>query len=127
MQRPFVLLVTDDPDFERVAIDAILATRHGVRRAHSLDEAHLKLRESAPDLALAVVDTTRPQFGGEVLRALADANANFAVLAITDAESDAVVLDEFPGLALARLEKSAPFAELCRTIGKRCTEALALS
>lgn len=120
MQRPFVFLATDDPEFERVAIDAILESRHGVRRARDLDEACEKLRENGRDVALAVIDTTHRQFGVELLHAINGFKAGFSVLAITDEKESGKGLDDLDGLAISCLEKSIATASLRREITGRC-------
>lgn len=107
MQRHFIFLATPDPEFERLAIDAILATRHGVRRVRDLEAACDSLAEGANNLALAVVDVTRHGFGEKLLAVLNGLSADFPVLAIID---EGVDLPEeiaaWGGLVFATLAKA---------------------
>jgi len=121
MQRPFVFLATNDPEFECFAIDAIIDSHHGVRLARDPDEARTKLQECGSSLALAIIDTTQP-FGVDLLRALGGLKADFPVLAIAGANQPSVELN---GLAVFWLQKSISLASLRREICDRCVTGAA--
>lgn len=120
MQRPFIFLATPDPEFERLAIDAILATHRGVRRVHSLEAACDSLAGGTRNLALAVVDITHHGFGEELLAVLGGLKADFPVLAITDATSapGGIMWD---GFALATLDKADAANALENRLRDLCT------
>lgn len=121
MQRPFVFLATPDLDFERLAIDAILTTRHGVRRVHTLEAACDSLAEGAQHLALAVVDVTHHAFGEELLSVLNGLQVDFPVLVITDREADSAhALARWDGLVCATLTKAAAGAGLASRLQALC-------
>lgn len=121
MQRPFVFLATPDPDFERLAIDAILTTRHGVRRVRTLEAAGDSLAEGAQHLALAVVDVTHHAFGEELLSVLNGLQADFPVLVIIDDESESAhALARWDGLVCATLTKVKAGPDLASKLHALC-------
>jgi len=121
MQRPFVLLATDDAKFASMATDAILETRHGVRPAHDMNQAYLALSEGARNIGLAVIDVTGGQFGRQLLRALNGTHADFPILAITD-PVDTPDFDHLDGLAIMRCEKNATASSLRKEIHDMCID-----
>ena len=121
MQRPFVFLATPDPEFERLAIDAILTTRRGVRRARTLEAACDSLAEGAHHLALAVVDVTRHGFGEKLLAVLNGLRADFPVLAIVDEDVDLPEeIAAWGGLVFATLAKADAPANLVPHLRDLC-------
>ncbi|CAN5685250.1 hypothetical protein BH09VER1_BH09VER1_03480 [soil metagenome] len=81
MNHRIVLLATADHVFAEIATDAIIDTRHGVRRANDLPETERLLGENTWDLALAIVDLDLADTEG--FHALHDGPLAFPVLAVT--------------------------------------------
>lgn len=82
MNHRIVLLATADPVFAETATDAIIDTRHGVRRATNQPETDRLLLENTWDIALAIVDLDLA--GPASFHALHDGPLDFPVLAVTE-------------------------------------------
>lgn len=84
MQRPFVLLATNDPKLEDAAIKAVLETCHGLRVVHDLREATTALAEGSDDVALMIVDLDFDGQGTLLLSILGSSEPDFPVLAVAE-------------------------------------------
>jgi DNA-binding NtrC family response regulator len=69
MKSRVILLLSSDPFVERVAREAVPATRHGLRVIQSSQEAFRQLREGVSDVDLAVIDLDPGMHGNALLEA----------------------------------------------------------
>lgn len=82
MQRPIIFLATNDHDFEGSALNAILETCHGVRRAYNLRGAGEILAKGTDDIALAVIDLDLENKGLSLLHILGGCEPDFPIIVI---------------------------------------------
>lgn len=122
MQRPIILLITDDPQFESTATDAILESHRGARRVTCLPDAMRALAQPAQDIALAVVDLDIDRREG-ALRALLEGQiTNFPILAVAN-DPDLFFYDkDLQTLVADYLIKPVAFEELWQKITALCAE-----
>lgn len=83
MQRQFIFLATDDSVFENTALDAILETYHGMRRASDIQAACRILAMGTTDIALAIIDLDLPDSGTSLLHILGGCEPDFPILVVT--------------------------------------------
>ena len=72
MKPHVILLLSTDPFVERVAREAVLATRHGLRVKQSTAEAFRELAEGCADVDVAVIDLDPGMHGAALLEAAGD-------------------------------------------------------
>ena len=120
MQRPIILLATSDLAFEAVALDAILATSHGVRCVHSVREACHALLGGTTDLAMAVIDLDFDGGGELLLQALSGCEPDFPILVIAHDHTTLKTEHLIAEVATARLNKVVTTPELEAAIGGVC-------
>ena len=82
MQRPIIFLATDDQSFEETAIDVILDTCRGVRRAFGVRGARRILAEDTSDIGLAIVDLDLEDRNFSLLRLLGGSEPAFPILVV---------------------------------------------
>lgn len=85
MKAPVILLFTNDPFVGRVVEDAVLETRHGLRRICTSHDAFQTLQEGIDDADLAIVDLDPGMHGTALLEAMAD---RLPVIVITSLEEN---------------------------------------
>lgn len=120
MQRPIILLATSDSAFEAAALDAILATAHGVRSVHSAREACDALIGGTTDLALAVIDLELDGGGEFLLQALSGCEPDFPIMVIAHDRTTLKTENLIAEVATTRLNKVVTTPELEAAIGGVC-------
>lgn len=85
MKPAIILLLTTDAESERVARDAVTATRHGLRPVHSAPEAFRLLDGNCDDVDLAIIDLDPGMHGTALLEATGD---RFPVIVLTSLEEN---------------------------------------
>lgn len=89
MQKPVIFLATGDPDFEAVAVTAILKTAHAVRLTRTVESAAARLREGVVDIALAIIDLHLPGDGRGLLQIMGGCEPDFPIVAIVGSPGEA--------------------------------------
>lgn len=85
MKPHIILLLTTDPEVERMAREAVLAMRHGLRVRHTTPEAFHELGEGCLDVDVVVLDLDPGVDGAALLAAVGD---RFPVVVLTSLEKN---------------------------------------
>ncbi len=120
MQRPIVFLATADPTFENLAIEAVIHSGHGVRRAASLADAVRILAERPDDVALAIIDLAlvrRDQALADILHGVA---LDFPVLAIQEDGPSRLTVPPLAERAWTILKKPIAITDLTNVVEILC-------
>jgi len=84
MQRNIIFVATNDPAFEKVALDAIMGTRHGMRKTGDSHDVWRQLTlEDTEAIDLAVIDVDFDDCGMFLLHVLCNCEPGFPILAVT--------------------------------------------
>lgn len=121
LKRPFVFVATSDADFDRAALDAILESGHGMRRARDLRSASQRLtscRDSG--IAVAIIDLDLEGDGCSLLRILSGCEPDFPIVVVGGSEKSCRCAELIRSTALAALTKPADPRELRWTIDDLC-------
>jgi len=123
MSRPIVFIATKDRDFECAVLDAVMETRHGLRRACDIRDVWRVLTEETHHIALAIIDRDFHQHGLTLLHTLNGTDPDFPILAV--ARSNEAVVEAKRGckLAIDYLVKPVTVSELRRKINELCSPA----
>ena len=121
MQREIIFVATNDPAFEKVATDAILETRHGVRATGNPRDVWGLLTREDETIAAAVIDVDFESCGLFLLHVFGHSQLRFPVLAVT-ANPDAFL----PGKVASPhfihyLKKPATAGELRKKLREVCS------
>ena len=88
MQRNIIFVATNDPAFEKAAMDAILGSRHGMRKTgNSRDVWRLLTLDDTTAVALAIIDVEFDDCGVFLLHVLCNSEPGFPILAVTSNRS----------------------------------------
>ena len=85
MKPHVILLLSTDPFVERIAREAVPATRHGLRVIQSSQEAFQQLREGISDVDLAIIDLDPGMHGSALLEA---ASERLPIIVLTSLEEN---------------------------------------
>ena len=85
MKPAIVLLLTTDPVAERLARQAVTATRHGLRVIHAAPEAFHALDGECEDVDAVVIDLDPGVHGAALLEAIGD---RLPVIVLTSLEAE---------------------------------------
>lgn len=85
MNPHIILLLSTDPFVERVAREAVPATRHGLRVMQSSQEAFRQLHEGIPEVDLAIIDLDPGMHGSALLEAAGD---RLPIIVVTSLEEN---------------------------------------
>jgi hypothetical protein len=84
MQRNIIFVATNDPVFEKAAMDVILGSRHGMRKTgDSKDVWRLLTLDDTTAVALAIIDVEFDDCGVFLLHVLCNSEPGFPILAVT--------------------------------------------
>jgi DNA-binding NtrC family response regulator len=83
MQREIIFVATNDAAFEKVATDAIMEMRHGMRRTGNPRDVWSLLTREDEVIAAAVIDVDFESCGLFLLHVIGHAEPAFPVLAVT--------------------------------------------
>jgi DNA-binding response OmpR family regulator len=85
MKPAIILLLTTDPEAERLARHAVTATRHGLRVFHTAAEAFQALDGDCDDIDAVLIDLDPGVHGTALLEAIGD---RLPVIVLTSLEAD---------------------------------------
>jgi DNA-binding NtrC family response regulator len=113
MKPQVILLLSSDPLVERIAREAVPATRHGLRVVQSSPEAFQHLCEGYADVDLALVDLDPGMHGAALLEA---ASERLPVIVLTSLEKNYMQPIATQRGAIACLAKPFTAEQLARAI-----------
>jgi DNA-binding response OmpR family regulator len=121
MKPRIILLLTNDPETEQAAQEAVLTSRRGLRVARNSRDSFQLLRNSHDDVELFIVDLDPGLHGVTLLGAVSACRGSSPVIALTSMEREYMLpLVVRQGVAEC-LEKPVHPVELTRAIHRLCS------
>lgn len=120
MKAPVILLLNTDAEVEAAAVEAVFASRHGIRVAKTAPDAFQKLEGALDDVDAIIVDLDPKIHGTALLSALDGLGVGVPVIAVTSLEQCYMEPITKRHGAAACLSKPVTPELLAKTIARLC-------